>query len=756
MRISRLRRPAPAGRPSAIILLVSAAIALIPDVAAASDHELTGTIVDQSGQALPRAYVRLLDGPPAERAGTFADEAGRFRLRTSADACRIEASLTGFQTAVAACDASPVRLVLTLAPVHETVVVSATRTEAPADQVGASVTTFTAADLERRRTPLVADLLRMSPGVMVVRSGGPGALTSLFVRGGESNYNKVLLDGIPLNEPGGTFNFSNLSTDNLERVEIVRGAHSALFGSDAMASVVQLVTKRPDRARTRPQGTFSLEGGTYGTLRGGAAASGASGRIDYAVGAQRFSTDNHVPNDAFDNTTLSANVGLAAGRAAAIRLIVRSEREHAGTPGQTAFGRPDLDAFFQRHDEVGGISLDRQAHSRFRQRAAYSLTSSGQQSTNLVADPPYVPRFGARVAPFAFSDFRFDSRTNQRRHHASYQIDWRFAAAGRHGDHLVTALADWDGERARLDNPLASTVTRASRDNLGWSLQHQALWRRVFTTAGGRLEHNDSFGTAFVPRGSLVFVARNAHGDPAARGLLGETKLRASAGLGIKEPTVLESFSPSPFFRGNPDLEPERARTVEAGVEQRFARDRAKVELVWFDNRFSNRISTRTTNPATFEAQYFNIGLSRARGAELSIDTAPAGPLRARGGYTFLASRVIESTAPDNVVLQAGNWMFRRPRHSGFIGATWDRQRLSLSVDGLFIGRFVDSDFSALEPPIERNDGYATWDARIAWKVTARVAGTVSIDNLADAEYMEALGYPALRRAIRAGVRVYF
>jgi outer membrane receptor protein involved in Fe transport len=225
------------------------------------------------------------------------------------------------------------RLVLAVAPVHETVVVSATRTDAPADQVGVSVTAFTAADLERRQIPLVADLLRLSPGVMVVRSGGPGALTSLFVRGGESNHNKVLLDGIPLNEPGSTLNCSNLTTDNLERVEIVRGALSALFGSDAMASVVQLVTKRPDRSRTRPQGTFSIEGGTYGTVRGSAAASGASGKVDYAIGAQRFSTDNREPNNAFENTTLSANVGVAAGDTATIRFIARGEREHAGPAG---------------------------------------------------------------------------------------------------------------------------------------------------------------------------------------------------------------------------------------------------------------------------------------------------------------------------------------------------------------------------------------------------------------------------------------
>jgi vitamin B12 transporter len=483
-------------------------------------------------------------------------------------------------------------------------------------------------------------------------------------------------------------------------------------------------------------------------MRGGATASGAAGRFDYVAGAQRFTTDNREPNSAFDNTTLSANLGLAVAENAVVRFIGRAEREHVGTPGQTAFGRPDLDAFFERRDGIGGIAFDQQVGARFRQRAGYSLAASDQQSTNLVADPPYVPRFGARAAPFAFSDFPFDSRTNLHRHHASYQADWRLTSAARYGEHLVTLLADWDGERATLENRLVPTTTHASRDNAGWSFQHQALWRRLFTTAGGRVEHNASFGTAFVPRGSLVFVARRSTGA--------ETKLRASAGLGIKEPTILESYSPSPFFRGNPDLKPERSRTVEAAIEQRFAADRARLEVVWFANRFSDRISTRTTNPATFAAQYFNIGLSRARGAELSIDAAPIAGLRARAGYTFLASRVIESTAPNNVVLQAGNWMFRRPRNSGFVGATWEWLRLSANLDSVFIGRFVDSDFSSLQPPILQNDGYTTWNGRIAWKLTRQLTATFAIDNLANADYMEPLGYRALGRAIRAGARVAF
>jgi outer membrane cobalamin receptor len=272
----------------------------------------------------------------------------------------------------------------------------------------------------------------------------------------------------------------------------------------------------------------------------------------------------------------------------------------------------------------------------------------------------------------------------------------------------------------------------------------------VFVTAGGRVEHNDSFGTAAVPRGSIVFVAR------ASGRAIGETKLKASAGLGIKEPTVLQSFSLSPYYHGNPDLAPERARTLEAGIEQRLANDRAKIEVTWFDNRFTNLISTRTTNPATFEAEYFNIGLSRARGAEIGVEVAPDRALRWRAGYTFLASEIVDSTSPYSVVFQAGQPLFRRPRHSGFVGATWNWNRVTADVNGVVIGGFVDSDFSSLSPEILTNAGYTTWDARVTVKVSRQLTGTLSIDNLANADYMEPLGYPALQRAVRVGLRVGF
>ncbi|HEX7140399.1 MAG TPA: TonB-dependent receptor, partial [Vicinamibacterales bacterium] len=543
----------------------------------------------------------------------------------------------------------------------------------------------------------------------------------------------------------------NMTTENLERVELVRGAQSALFGSDAMSSVVQLFTKRAS-ADARPSGTATFEGGSFDTYRVGGAASGRSGRLDYSAGAAYLSTANNVPNDDFENTTLSGNVGAALNATTSLRFIGRAELGRNGAPGQTAFGRPDLDAFGKRHDIVGGVSFDQQLTPTIHQQAIYSLAGSDQQSTNLKADPDYTPSYQEHVAPFAYSDFLYDSRTNLHRHHLGYQADIRLANDATHGNQLLTALADWDGERATLEDRLAGTTSPESRDNAGLAVQHQAMWRRVSFTIGGRFEHNASFGNAFVPRGSAAFIAHPAPEESE----FGATTIHVAAGKGIKEPTLLQSFSPSPFFRGNPDLAPERSRSVEVGIDQRLASDRARVTLTWFDNDYRDLIALETTDFQTFEAQYFNIGHSRARGAELSFEVVPVQALRARFGYTYLDSEVLESTSPASSLLKAGQPLLRRPKNSGFVDLAWTRGAFTAGIAGLFIGEYLDSDFSSLEPPLVKNPGYTTWDLRLSYRFLARLTGLLSIDNLANADYMEPLGYPALGRAVRAGLRVSF
>jgi outer membrane cobalamin receptor len=680
-------------------------------------------------------------------ASTFSASDGTFRVDADAlSGCTAEASLEGFTTATADCASGQVRLTLDIAPVAEHIVVSATRTDAPASQVATSATVFDRADLERRQFPMLGDLLRAAPGTTVVATGAPGGVTSLFVRGGESNYTKVLLDGVPLNEPGGAFNLNDVTTENLERVEFVPGANSALYGSDAMTGVIQLFTRRGDSAT--PLASARIEAGSFSTVRASADVSGRRDRLDYSAAASRLSTDNEVPNDDFSNVTLSGSAGLKLNDSATLRFVGRAERGRTGVPGLTAFGRPDLDAFFQRHDGEWGATFDQTAGA-WHQRASYGLAISHQTSANLQIDPPYTPSFDGRVAPFEFSDFPYDSQTDLRRHHATYQSDYTSTTA-KAGTHVDTALVDWDGERATLTDVLAGGSTPASRDNVGVSLQHQALWSRAYATGGLRFEHNASFGNAVVPRVAAAYYLRQ--GSHA----VGSTRVNVSAGLGIKEPTVLQSFSLNPSFLGNPDLKPERSRTFDLGIEQRLAKDRVRLDLTWFANRYRNIISTRTTSFNPFQSQYFNIGLTRARGIEASGDVALMNGIRARAGYTFLDSKILESTSTFSEVLAAGNWAFRRPRHSGYVQVAWNANRATLDVTGTVVGRRADSDFSSLEPPFLFNDGYQQWNVRAAGRVTRQLWITGAVDNLADRQYMEPLGYPALGRAVRVGVRATF
>jgi vitamin B12 transporter len=239
-------------------------------------------------------------------------------------------------------------------------------------------------------------------------------------------------------------------------------------------------------------------------------------------------------------------------------------------------------------------------------------------------------------------------------------------------------------------------------------------------------------------------------------GAFGGTRIKASAGTGIKEPTMLESFSTSPYFLGNADLKPERSRSAEIGVEQRFAADRAKVELTYFDNRYRDIIALMTTNPSTYEAQYENIGLTRARGIELGAQAAPARYLQVRGGYTLLDSKILESATPDDEVFGIGHEAFHRPRHSGYAGATVIWNRLTADINGVLVGSFVDSDFGLFNPALTRNPGHKTWDARASVAVTKQLTATLAIDNLANRDYSEPFGYQPLLRAIRAGLRVGF
>lgn len=703
----------------------------------------SGVLIDPSGVPVPGVVVRLIDSGGTEQARAVTDDRGRFTFSTACADCRIEATRTGFE--VASVPVGPSREItirLRLAALQESIVVTATGRETSRSELGTSASVLTAADIERGHLLSTPDLLRSVPGLIASRPGGIGNLASVYVRGGESSYNKVLLDGLPLNEPGGFFNFSALMPANIERVEVLRGAHSALFGSDAMSSVIQIFTARPAAERDT---AISLEAGNYDTWRAAIGTAGRARAIDYSIQATHLETENRVPNNGHRSTAVSGTAAWALG-SGLLRLVGRGDFGRTGVPGATGFGRPDLDAFFKTADGAALANWSALLGPRLRQRATYGLTVSRQRSRNLREDPPYTPTFGGRVSPFEFFDFLYDSSTRLRRHHLEYRADIDLAGA-----HDLTVAVTWDGERGKLVDDLSGAApVMPNRNNTGTTVQHEVRFGRISVVSGVRFEHNGSFGFYAAPRASVAWLVRTGKEG------IGSGRIRANAGLGVKEPTFLQSFSPAPEFLGNPALDPEESRGVDVGFEQRFWRDRLRFELTYFDNRFHNLISTRTISFNPFKSQFFNVGETRARGAEMVTEAVLPSGLQLAGHYMLLDSAVTKSSSPNNPVFSVGQPLFRRPRHSGYLQVSLARGRMTISSTGVFIGARVDSDFSALEPPITSSPRRVTWSAAADARILRNLSGFIVLDNLLNRDDMDPVGYPVLGRTTRLGVRARF
>ena len=496
----------------------------------------------------------------------------------------------------------------------------------------------------------------------------------------------------------------------------MRGAQSALFGSDAMAGVIQMFTRAGARRRAAGDGRRSKAGPSAPRARR-AGAAGASRRASTTRSAPRdFTTNNDVPNNEFDNTTLSGSAGVPLGAAATLRFTGRAELGDVGTPGQTAFGRPDLDAFFQRRNGVGGVTFAQTLTPAFTQRATYALA--------VVAPDVHEPR--ARPALHAVV-----RRTASRR--SSSSTSPTTAATSCAGTtppiRRTGGCPARPGRRHAPDDASRSTGTAsAGCSTTGWRTRRRRLaqQRRLDAAAPGAVvagvRHRRPARRAQRQlrhggrrRAARWRTSRAGRAAPSAT-----RRLKARAGRGIKEPTLLQSFSPSPFFLGNPDA---RARAV----AQRRRRHRAAAARRPRPRRADAGSTTATGTSSRprrsasipFTSQYFNIGLTRARGAELSGELAPvSGVLVARRLHAARLARSSTARRRSATVFAAGPVAASAGRGtratSGWRGR---HDRLSADLTGVFVGRRVDSDFSSLEPPMLSNDGYATWDVRAAFRL---------------------------------------
>ena len=700
--------------------------------------DLRVKVVDPQSAAVFGAQVELLPqqgGAAAAFESTSAEGLAVFHNLPDGP-LRVQVLAAGFGPQTVDVPASQdLTVQLQLAPAAETIVVTATRSPLSVETSGASVATLTAAQLEVMQPVAADDAIRFLPGAVVEAAGQRGGVSSLFVRGGDSDYNKVIVDGVTVNVPGRTFDFGNLPLTQADRLEFMRGAQSTLYGSDAMTSVVQVWT-RTGSTRT-PELRFGADGGNLGTANGYASFSGARGGFDYNLFGDQFNTNGSGINDAYSDSLKGANLGVALNDQVSLRVRVRQSNSHTGVPGAWNFNGdplqpPDPNEWSQLNNLLGSLQLTITGPSGWQHRLTGFDHTYRYTELNVNGDPHRIDDF------------------------ASHEVDHINRAGFEYeGDYLERSWARTTvGFRVEDENGFIGDVnfpppTHGQRWNDDVYAQQQVTFGRLTAIAGARFVHNSDFGNTGVPRVALTFLA--FHGGEIFSG----TRLRFSFATGFKEPGLEQTFAGPPFYVANPGLRPERNRSFDAGFQQNLF-GKYSLTATYFNNLFQDQIEFAVSDPQTGVGQYFNVNRSFAQGAEIELQGKIRSRLLLNGAYTYTSTKILEAPlcTPANFcdpVFDPGNPFLRRPKQSGTLLLSYLGNRWGANLGGSFIGRRFDSDFLGLG--IDHAAGYARVDLGGWYQIHSRVTAYVNLENALDARYNEVVGYPALPINVRTGLR---
>lgn len=736
--------------------LLAALLAWAP---AAGADTLRGRVLDPDGRPVGGARVTV-SGATAAPLVAVTDASGAFAVDglPAGAAVDVQAWTDGLSAApvrVTVADAA-VTLRLAVTAVREALTVTASHVDTPLSLVADSVTVLTREDLDARQVTTLGDALRLVSGFGVARTGGPGAVTSVFPRGGESDYTMVLVDGVRMNSFGGGLDFSQVPTAGAERIEIVRGPQSALYGSDAIGGVVQVVTPRGG-----PSVVDGLaEVGGRDARRASGMARGSLGRWHGVASAQHMRDDGftgtapadgtRVTNDDSRITDVSAGLGWRGDTGTDLFGTVRRVDGDRGAPGP--FGS----------NPAGNFSgVDRVARSLTTQRSAAVrlLQPLGGAASRVRL------RAEADVADFDL-EYRaaFGSTGETARAHGRLQADAAITTTL-----SASAGGEWIGESGRSTYVIdGAAEVPVERDV--WAGFAEARWQplaALSVTAGARASRITRQAltgdpTAFSPRPAFpadTVVAVNPKATAAwtivpAGGRSGtSTKLHAAAGTGIRPPDLFEIA-----FTDNDGLKPERSLSLEAGVTQTFAGGAVHVDATWFHNRYDDLIVSVGRFRSASRFQTDNIANARARGVELAVTVRPAARLTARATYTLLDSAILavdgaggQAPAPFAV----GDRLLRRPRHQGSADVAWGTSRLqafaTLAVRGTTLD--VEPNFGTFGGLFE-NAGYSAATVGGAWTIVPQLTAFARIVNALDERYEDTLGYPALGRTAYVGLRI--
>ncbi len=637
-------------------------------------------------------------------------------------------------------------------------VVTATRTAQPRSAVPAAVTVLDGDELRARGMRFIADALRSVPGAHPVQVGSRGGLTSLFLRGGESDYVQVMVDGIVLNEPGGAFDFAHLTLDNVDRIEIVRGPVSVLYGSDAVAGVVHIVTREqagPARVRAsagagygaRTNGDAGLcpgyprtacpesaDLGSYATTTLDASVTGGAGPVRYSVAAGRHDGDGaYAFNSGYAEHSLSARVAVRAGKRTALATTTR------WTDGAFRFPTDGAGRLVDRNQRrtIESLALGLTARHALSDRVELGLTLMKHSGDALTDDPPDGPADTLGV---------FESRSAT--HGERRKVDLH--ATLRPGSGTIVS-AGLEAESQRGESAFASrSAFGPFESSAGHERTSRAAWAQlvapigpVQVTTGGRADGNDRFGTFLTWRAGANVRA--------ASGLL----VRAAAGTAFKEPTFFENFAEG-FVTGNPQLQPEQSRSVEIGLEQTWLDGRARTGVTYFDQRFRQLIQFVAQPAVAGAPNYVNLGEVRASGLEAEARLGMARGARVEAHWTVLSTEVLDAGTGQDRLFQAGEPLIRRPTHRWMLSATSPlRTATTLTAVLSHVGARDDLDFlDDFAGARVRLPGYTTLDlvAHVRPLRERAIAFTLRVDNVLDARYRSVAHFPAAGRSLFIGV----
>jgi vitamin B12 transporter len=599
----------------------------------------------------------------------------------------------------------------------DAVVVTANRLPTALTEVASSTTLVTAGDIARKQERALPDVLKDVPGLNVVQTGGPGGQTSVFIRGTNSNHVKVLVDGIDVGDPSaptGAFDFGQILTPDIARIEVLRGPQSGLYGSDAIGGVINVITREGEGA---PHVTAGLEGGSFETFNQNGGVSGSTGGFHYAadIAHVRVGATPVTPlgllapgekriDDRYDNLSASTKLGYDVTSDFGLGLVARYANTQLGFTG---------DDFFSGFPDATQSETDTRQYDT---RATAHLSAFGGRF-----DQTLGVAYGSIVTTGASPDNPTSYFSGDR-----VRADWQGVVKLAAGETLVLGA---EHQRDGIRLPISASTTIDS----GYAELVSNPLRNLNASLAVRYDANSGFGGQVTWRFAPTYLVE-------ATG----TNLKSSIGTGFKAPTLSERFQDFPAFGffGNPDLKPETSTGYDIGFEQALLQGRRlQFGATWFHNTIRNLIDSN----ATFSS-YANVGRAHTEGVESFIALRPIDAVSLRLDYTY-------TEAEDDVLKQD---LLRRPRDKWSFDARWQATRqLSLDLNLLSVSSWIDGNRQFTIPRLTA-PGYTTVDLAAGYGVTDAVTVYGRITNLADARYENPTGFLHPGRGAFAGVRARF